>query len=348
MIGIDSAFKVLLKGQLRISERIIGEVLLTILKELRDILLVKSFEVDSENGAENDGLLDIESVDEFYDVRSVSDAESEMKEFEYHNEVDDELRLVPGLSKMINESVSSLLNSCYETTQKYLNDYCAMQGEMVFCRDSQYLEAFKQYDQVLLRRSRMSGLIGLSELSAISSSSFGDYRSEPITASVPMSRIDSESLDSVDLKPQKREDIGFIRELLGLLFPSSGGNKMKRVEYRPRAYKPILLEKKANTNYTNNTEHMCLLDKSNTSHEELMLKLLEIYLNSYHRQLSDFLPKCINFHLIQQVLKGLPTVLLQQSSSSSKTAEKEGRRVVGRELERIERILKIIEEIKSL
>ena len=175
------------------------------------------------------------------------------------------------------------------------------------------------------------------------SSDFLNCSGEALNA-VPMNRIDCESLDSVDLKPgEKQQDTGFIRELLDLLFPSSGGNKMKRVEYRPRAFKPALREN-SEPAIVNRSDPTSV--NSNENDEEFLLKLLEIYLNSYHCQLSDFLPKCINFHLIQRVIKGLPTVLLQQSSLM-KTG-KGGIEKIRRERGKIERILKVIEEIKLL
>ena len=111
-----------------------------------------------------------------------------------------------------------------------------------------------------------------------------------------MSRIDSESLESVDLKPpRKQEDSGFIKELLDLLFPSGGGNKMKRVEYRPRAFKPTLKavdlgNENDNDNENENRFYSMYNDMNNINlnisnvnnalnhDEEFLLKLLEIYL----------------------------------------------------------------------
>lgn len=293
---------------------------------------MKSTENDDEDAEDvlgvgsDEGDGSIVSFDEFYDVRSVSDIESNFDAEDCY-EIDDGIRLIPGLSKMINDSISSLLSSSYEVTRKYLDEYCAMQREMIFCRDSRYLEALKQYDQTILKRARLS--------SATSLASLGDIID---STTVPMTRINSESLDSVvndQKQPERRPgDTGFIRELLDLLFPTSGGNKMKRVEYRPRAYKPILRN-------VQNANEPC--EPASDSNEEFLLKLLEIYLNSYHRQLADFLPKCLNFHLIQRVLKGLPTVLLekQQQQQQSEVA-------IERERRRIERILQIIQEIKSI
>lgn len=350
-----------MKSQLKLSETIIFDCLNLISRELKDFLLLPIDETVEED------------EEEFYDVKSVSDTEIEEEpeiEEDFHSYKDyssylkSQLKLFPALTKSINRTISKILEESYEKTKEYLKDYCEMQKEMVFCNDSEYIEAFKYYFKTEKDLSKArnkdnyntSGLVNSVSTSFFSASSIDD---------LPLKKIQSESQETLmtTTKLSEEETSGFLKEFLALLFPNV--QDIKRVEYRPkkRLITREINEKESaingtesnfintNTAYTTtttitNNNNACNINNTNPystpsscelRDEEFLLKLLEIYLKSYHVQLKDFLPKCINHHLIQGTLKQLPFKLLNCCKSDSTGKWKE-------EIKRIERILKLIEE----
>ena len=342
-LQFENAFKILLKSQLKISEKIIFDCLNLISRELREFLLVQISEEEAE-----------EDDDEFYDVKSVSESEFEDLEFEDFSSVlrdlniKTQLKLVPGLARLINKNVSEVLEGSMKKTRKYLDEYCEMQKEMVFCNESEYTEAFRRYyseDKNTMARagSRMSGSRVISEGYTSNASS---------TDELPLKRIESESLETLTSKHLVEESSVF-KEFLALLFPTVAD--VKRVEYRPKklALKSALdcnSVKQGDCNYRYSAAYSDTTIPKQTAirsvdtatrDEEFLLNLLEIYLKSYHRQSTDFLPKCINYHLIQATLKNLPIRLLECGDNK--------RELWGRgqeeEVKGVERVLKMIKEI---
>ena len=300
-----------------------------------------------------------------------------------------QLKLIPTLTKIINKTITRILEETHGKTKKYLEEYCEMQKEMIFCNETEYIEAFQNYfkgegsdrcnnrvsDRGNYRGSdrgnnrgsdrgnnrcndlvRSSGLIRgsnpdlsgtVSGLVSGSSSVIIDSYSS-ISDDLPLKRIQSESLET--LTKQEEERGGFLKEILALLFPNV--KNIKRVEYRPKkrgiiSNKKIISSSSSSYALINNISPTLPPNKGKGRDEEFLLKLLEIYLKSYHRQLSDFLPKCINYHLIHETLKQLSISLLKSCNVGDSGGGGGGGDGDGwqEEIKRIKMILKMIEEI---
>lgn len=295
--NFENAFKILLKSQLKHSETIVFDCLNVIFTELRDFLLIEGIEME-------------ESEDEeFYDVKSVSDSENEQLPANNDSTLKSQLKLIPKLSRNINRTVLEILTVSMEKTRKYLEEYCAMQREMIFCKEAEYIEAFREYytedKSKNIPKSTSSG--SLDEL--------------------PLKRIESESLETLSKADEDEETGSFVKEFMALLFPTV--ETVKRVEYRPK--------KRQNYKIQPNMKNDSNRD------EQFLLKLLEIYLKSYHSQLAAFLPKCINYHLIRSTLQSLPMRLLKCEKRDEEFGEE-----FGEEMRKMERMIKMIEEINCI
>lgn len=337
---------------------------------MKEFLLIPSDETETEEDEE-------EEEEEFYDVKSVSDTEIIENHLKAIEEVDiqhllndsnvkTQLKLIPNLTKIINKTITRIIEETQGKTRKYLEEYCEMQKEMIFCNEPEYIEAFRNYfngrgkgggdiigDLVrssndILRDDLIRGsnpnVSGIGTDLVSRNSSIIDFHSS-ISDDLPLKRIQSESIETVT--KQEEESSGFLKEFLALLFPNV--KNTKRVEYRPK--NRVIINKKtissSSSSYADTTPVTLLtplaanitIFKSVGRDEEFLLKLLEIYLKSHHRQLSDFLPKCINYHLIHETLKQLSMRLLKSCNIGG----------IGdgwlEEIKRIERILKMIEEI---
>ena len=289
---------------------IITECLNSVMRELGEVLQLKSDGKDDDEEEDNNS----DEMEEFYDVKSGSISESENSEIEaddydetdsvndiatFSNDKLSQLRIVPGLCKYINKQVNNILESAYTSTRSYLDDYCAMQRELIYCNDEEYIAAFREYYKTKTRIRGCSTLMsGSMEL-----------------LDVPVRRIISESLDNLKVEdemshrkvrgaPPFDDKAGFLKEFLALLFPPI--KITKRVEYRPSPIPTSQIP------VNNNIPRQ--FDTSSTSSsrkdEDFLLKLLEIYLKSHHGQLKDFLPKCINYQLIRKISRELPLKLL--------------------------------------
>lgn len=309
------------------SERIISDFLSAAMRILREALLL---EMVQENDKEDD-------EDTFYDVRSEFISEDDVLEDEIEdldnlidydldssNELFSQLKLIPGLSKSINQLVYHLLEQSYKSTRSYLQDYCEMQKETIYCREEEYIKAFKDYYKMNKKKS-------------LSAMSLSGLSVDLLTEELPMNRIDLEEEVVNDFEKIKPADnTGILKEFLSLLFPPV--NTMKRVEYRPR--------RSINSSATSNViKPAAPAPTTKSSDEVFLLKILQIYLKSYHRQLTDFLPKCINYHLIGRIERELPLRLLVREGSQERL--KRGNDRVEKEIKRIERVLRIIDQINS-
>lgn len=318
----------LVKSQLRLSESIITECLNAVMRELRECLQLESVDVDADADADAD--VETEKyfdVEEFYDVKSgsISSDEDEPDESDtfviFENEDDSvivsQLKMIPGLFKSINRQVTELLNSAYKSTRTYLDDYCSMQRELVYCNEAEYIEAFREYYR--MRRGGIS-MLALDE--------------------VPVRRIVSESFDelksdvaSVGETDYTTESTGFLKEFMALLFPPLPTTK--RVEYRPNS-RPSRSRAKP-------VDPFVIKPAASSSQDEsFLLKLLEIYLKSHHRLITDFLPKCLNYHLIGRLRAGLPFKLLKMEVSVVDGADRRQQQVKW-----IAGIIQLIDEIKG-
>lgn len=306
-LQIEDAFKLLVKSQLRLSEAVLGDFLTAVMRELRECLLVEQEDQVIEVGEGSIG----EDSEEFYDVTSGSISEDEQTSEISADSVDlndaDLIKLVPGLGKHINKTVNEILDCAYQTTCRYLDDYCSMHRDLIYCNDPSYLESFREY-----------------------------YRLRPAGSleEVAMRPIESESIEelSESVKPFDKDDdesTGFLKEFMALLFPPVPN--IKRVEYRPTA--SLRNRSRIPLAPTAPTTQSTRYDKD----ESFLLKLLEIYLKSHHRQLSAFLPKCVNYHLIGRVRRELLPKLLKFA------VESDGGNTI--EVRRMERVVGFIDEI---
>lgn len=155
---------------------------------------------------------------------------------------------------------------------------------------------------------------------------------------VPVRRIESESFDELkgkeDAKDDKDSDSGnseestsFLKEFMALLFPPVT-TTIKRVEYRPNRIRPKPALPK-----------QFVFKPVASQDESFLLKLVEIYLKAHHRHVTDFLPKCLNYHLIGRLKRELPLKLLLKSENFGGGFDVRG------QVQRIKGIIKIIDEI---
>lgn len=147
-----------------------------------------------------------------------------------------------------------------------------------------------------------------------------------------VSRMSStDSLDSLEIpvNPIKvvDTDSGLFREFMSLIFP--GTRAFKRVEYRPRRLK---VEEEEIAQPQNQDEKIILLRR-----------LLNVYCESQINNLRDFVPKCLNHFLILPLQRDLPLKLLLQEIPS--VSQYTLTAAVNAEIDKIQRLLRVIEEI---
>lgn len=381
---MEKAFKILLKNQLKLSETIIFNCLKLILKELKEFLLDEEddefYDVKSISDTEGEEVYDDsdDNDDDSNDSNDDNDDDSnddndddsndDNEDFRLYllkndtSSLKSQLKLIPSLTKNINKTISQILEEAYEKTRKYLEEYCEMQREMVFCNDPDYIKAFKEYFELGNSRKSKSFNNNTESVDFISTNGYNRnpscYNLSSSSEDLPLKRIQSESLET--LTKRGDESSGFLKEFLALLFPNV--KNIQRVEYRPkkRVITPIFeapssealssetlsskalssktLSSKTLSSETLSSKTTKIKSSSSSNDEEFLLKLLEIYLKSHHFQLKDFIPKCINYHLIQGTLKQLPFKLL-------KCGKFDGGDNLREEIKSIERILRVIEEI---
>jgi hypothetical protein len=373
---LEKAFKILLKNQLKLSETIIFNCLKLILKELKDFLIIldeeddEFYDVKSISDTEGEEVYDDsddndDNDDDSYDNDDDNDDDSndDNEDFRLYllkndtSSLKSQLKLIPSLTKNINKTISQILEETYEKTRKYLEEYCEMQREMVFCNDPDYIKAFKEYFELGNSRKSKSFNNNTESVDFISTNGYNPnpscYNLSSSSEDLPLKRIQSESLET--LTKRGDESSGFLKEFLALLFPNV--KNIQRVEYRPKkrvitlssetpiSKAPIseapsseALSSETLSSKTLSSKTTKIKSSSSSNDEEFLLKLLEIYLKSHHFQLKDFIPKCINYHLIQGTLKQLPFKLLKCGKFDVGDNLRE-------EIKSIERILRVIEEI---
>lgn len=309
--------------------------------------------------------------DEFFDVKSLSDLEDEEEREEggggeYINDdvdfthgthdtlsiaiainssltsIHDQLKLIPGLVSSLNTRTSNLLSLYLSRTHEYLKDYCGMEGELIYCGDVEFTEAVEEYYR--------GGIdINCGSIASLVSNTMLRNSTSTSTSSINSSD-DSVPLQSIQESNSKEAEINnsFLKEFLALLFPPPLP-LTKRVEYRPRhrARQSVRQSASASVNASvrivdDTTNDIDIVTTAANKESEFLLKLLKIYLKSHHRHLSSFLPKCINYHLISNLLKSLPSLIYDLDTCGSDRGE------VRMRVRGIERVLNIIEEINIM
>lgn len=239
------------------------------------------------------------SDEEFYDINSFSDAEGYANDFEPAAFSEEEytlraqLELIPSVCEAINEKIGKLLNRNHSRCLRYLKEFAEMQAETIYTDSPHFQEVVKEFYQ---NRPTWisSSLINLPEN----------------VENVEEVDDDEEEEVEISLNPINESNNGFLKEFIALIFPPVPSN-IKRVEYRPQKQRQQQV-KSAKVKF----------EKLLTRDEEFLLKVVSIYVKLYHGQLCDFVPKCVNYHLIRGTVKSLPATLLSDSKWAQECGEK--------------------------